>query len=220
MLFPTTCIDNFFEDPKAIRELAYSLERSSDPEGMWPGERTKMLHEVLPEYSDFFNAKLMRTFYDFRKHQVSWQIESYFQFIDPYGASAEINEGWVHKDKDCVFAGVVYLNEKPEITAGTSLFARNAVYTDAIHNQIKHEFFKDSGSVDEKTYIEKLKENNSLFTETLTVGNVYNRMVCYDGAHYHKANSFLCGDEPRLTQVFFVRNLNADWYPIPSMRAA
>lgn len=219
MLFPTTCIDGFFEDPKAIRALALSLECSPDPEGMWPGKRTKMLHEVLPEYSNFFNAKLMRTFYDFRKHDINWEIESYFQFIEPYGKNAEVNEGWVHKDKDTIFAGVVYLNENPELAAGTSLFARKTVYTDAIHNSIKHDFFKDSTSVDEKTYVEKLKENNSLFTETLTVGNVFNRMVCYDGAHYHRANSFICGDEPRLTQVFFVRNLKADWYPVPSMRS-
>ena len=219
MLFPTTCIDNFFEDPKAIRELAFSLERHSDPEGMWPGKRTKMLHEVLPEYSNFFCAKLMRTFYDFRKHQVNWQIESYFQFIDPYSENAEVNEGWVHKDKDAVLAGVIYLNEKPEITAGTSLFARKTVTSDAIYTDEKHEFFKNPANVDEKTYVEKLKENNDNFVETLTVGNVYNRMICYDGAYYHRANSFLCGEEPRLTQVFFVRNLNADWYPIPSMRS-
>lgn len=219
MLFPTTCIDNFFEDPAAIRALALSLESNPDPEGMWPGKRTKMLHEVLPEYSNFFNAKLMRTFYDFRKHQINWQVESYFQLIEPYGPDADVNEGWVHKDKDSVLAGVVYLNEKPEITAGTSLFARNSVTTDAIHNDDKHAFFKDPNAVDKEAYVKKLKENNSLFTETLTVGNVYNRMVCYDGAYYHRANSFLCGTEPRLTQVFFVRNLNADWYPIPSMRS-
>ena len=86
-------------------------------------------------------------------------------------------------------------------------------------NDEKHSFFKDSNSIDESSSIQKLKDNNNSFTETLTVGNVFNRLVCYDGSYYHRANSFLCGDEPRLTQVFFVRNLTADWFPIPSMQA-
>lgn len=220
MLFPTVCIDGFFEDPKEIRELAFSLPRKSDPEGLWPGERTAPLYEVAPEYNEFFNKKLMSAFYDFKKHNITWQVDSYFQFIHPHGPTQDVNEGWVHRDHETVLAGVVYLNEKPELSAGTSLFSKNSVMADCIYADNKHEFFKDQSSVDKDTYVEKLKENNSRFTETLTVGNVYNRMVCYDGAYYHRANSFLCGDEPRLTHVFFVKNLNADWYPIPSMRSA
>jgi hypothetical protein len=91
--------------------------------------------------------------------------------------------------------------------------------SNTLHGEEKEQFFKDRSSIDEALYLKKLEENNSNFVETLTVGNVYNRLVCYDGAHFHKANNFVCGEEPRLTQVFFVKNVMADWYPIPSMRA-
>ena len=212
-------MSNFFENPKAIIAIANSLELEPARDGAWPGKRTKMLHEVLPEYSDYFNKKLMRTFYDFRKHDISWQIESYFQFIYPYGTNKEVNQGWVHKDKDTVMAGVVYLNENPQLDAGTSLFVKKEVYNEPINCDQKHTFFKDSSLINEQEYLEKLKENNNLFTETLNVGNVFNRLVCYDGSYYHRANSFLCNGEPRLTQVFFIRALSADWFPIPSMQA-
>jgi hypothetical protein len=219
MYFPTTCVDGFFDDPKMVRDLAHSLERTTAPEGKWPGTRTKPLHEVATGYNTFFNNKLFSLFYDFRRHQVNWEVESYFQFIDPYGEDKAINTGWVHRDGNCVLAGVVYLNENPEVTAGTSLYTKKTIESNTVNGEEKEQFFKDSSNIDEALYLKKLEENNSNFIETLTVGNVYNRLVCYDGANFHKANNFVCGNEPRLTQVFFVKNVMADWYPIPSMRA-
>lgn len=220
MLFPTTCIDNFFDNPKAVRELAYSLVHSADPEGKWPGTRTKPLHEVAPEYNDFFNRKLFNVFYDFRVHQLTWEVTSYFQFINPYGEDEELNVGWVHRDKDTVLAGVVYLNEGASVCSGTSLFSPKHIGATPINGAYKNSFYKLDAGVSKDEYVKKREENNNLFTETATIGNVYNRLICYDGATYHKANSFNSGtDEPRLTHVFFVRKVTADWFPIPSMRA-
>lgn len=219
MYFPTVCIDGFFDDPRMVRELAHSLEHTADPEGKWPGTRTKPLHEVAPEYNSLFNNKLFSTFYDFKRHKVGWEVESYFQFIAPYGEDKAVNEGWVHRDGNCIMAGVVYLNEKADVSAGTSLYTRKTIQSNTLNGEAKEEFFKGANTMPESEYLQKLRENNDAFVETLTVGNVYNRLVCYDGAHFHKANNFVCGDEPRLTHVFFVKNVMADWYPIPSMRA-
>ena len=44
MHFGTTCIDDFFKYPNAIRKYANSLEYSPDEAGKWPGVRTKSLH--------------------------------------------------------------------------------------------------------------------------------------------------------------------------------
>lgn len=218
MLFPTLCVDNFFDDPKAVRELAYSLQRAPDPEGNWPGSRTGLLHEVAPEYHTYFSTKLFKLFYDFNVQNVNWVVHTCFQFIEPYGEGKDVNVGWVHKDASSVLAGIVYLNENPELSSGTSLYTPKRMGITSINTDCKKGFFTNSG-VDETEYVKKLNENNDLFTETLTVGNVYNRLVCYDGANYHKANGFSGGDEPRLTQVFFVRKVVADWFPIPSMRS-
>jgi hypothetical protein len=220
MLFPTTCIDNFFDNPKAVRELAYSLEYSSHPAGIFPGTRTKALREVAREYDDFFNRKLFSIFYDFSEHQVDWDVQSYFQRIEPYGEDEELNVGWVHRDSATVLAGVVYLNENANLASGTSFFNPKHIGGIAINNDDKQNFYRLNNSISKAKYIEKRNENNNLFTETITVGNVYNRLICYDGATYHRANNFNSGtNEPRLTQVFFVKSLNTDWFPIPSMRS-
>jgi hypothetical protein len=120
MLFPTMCVDNFFDDPKSVRELACSLEYYPEPNGIWPGKRTKPLHEVASKYNNFFNSKLFNLIYDFKKQELSWEVDSYFQLIEPYGNNPNTNVGWVHKDNNSILAGVVYLNENPEISSGTS----------------------------------------------------------------------------------------------------
>jgi hypothetical protein len=219
MLFPTMCVDNFFDNPKSVRELALSLEYCPEPNGIWPGKRTKPLHEVSPAYNTLFNNKLFSLLYDFSKHNLNWEVDSYFQMIEPYGTNPDINIGWVHKDHNAVLAGVVYLNENPELSSGTSLFTRKFLGAEPINGEFKRGFFVSNGSLDEILYKQKLEENNNQFEETLTVNNVYNRMICYNGSSYHRANGFTGGNEPRLTQVFFVRKLAADWFPIPSMRS-
>lgn len=219
MYFPTLCVDNFFDNPKEVVDLAYSLPRYPAGAGGWPGERTFPLCMGAPEYNNFFNKKLFSLFYDLEKDNVSWEVDSYFQFTTPYGDTPEVNSGWVHADASRVLAGVVYLNERPDPAAGTSLFKRKRLGVEQIHTEYKRKYYLDKNSIDEATYLNKLKENNDLFEETLNVSNVYNRLVCYDGSQFHKANGFSCGGEPRLTQVFFVKKVNADRLPIPYMRS-
>ena len=220
MLFPTTCVDNFFDNPKAVRELAYSLERSPSPEGNWPGSRTDALHIVAPEYYNFFSKKLFSLFYNFNLQTTSWEISTYFQFIEPYSQNKSVNVGWVHKDDDTTLSGLIYLNENAPLNCGTSLFIPKNIGAIPINGEAKHNFFKLKDSISEEEYVKKLEENNALFTETVTVNNIYNRMICYDGANYHRANSFMCdSSEPRLTQVFFAHKVISDWFPVPSMRA-
>ena len=220
MLFPTTCVDNFFDNPNAVRELAYSLDRAPAKNGEWPGSRTEPLHIVAPEYHNFFSTKLFSLFYDFSCQKVDWDIGTYFQFLEPYSQNKLANVGWVHKDDAFTLAGVIYLNENQQLDSGTSLFTPKKLGALPIHDNEKHNFYKRESNITEDEYIKKLQENNNLFTETITISNVYNRMICYDANNYHKANGFTSETgEPRLTQVFFVRKVVSDWFPIPSMRA-
>ena len=56
MMYPTvTVIDNFFKDPDSIVEIANNLEFYPNSDGAWPGRRTKLLHEVEPEFFEFFS---------------------------------------------------------------------------------------------------------------------------------------------------------------------
>jgi len=44
-------------------------------------------------------------------------------------------------------------------------------------------------------------------------------MIAFGGEKFHGADSFSNDNtEQRLTQVFFVNNVMADWYPIPHLK--
>ena len=57
MRFPTLCVDDFYKNPEQIRDFALSLEYSK-PEGIYPGERTKYLHEIDKKLFQQFCEKL------------------------------------------------------------------------------------------------------------------------------------------------------------------
>ena len=64
-MYPTvTVIDNFFKDPDSIVEIANNLEFYPNSDGAWPGRRTKLLHEVEPEFFEFFGQKLHSIFHE------------------------------------------------------------------------------------------------------------------------------------------------------------
>ena len=48
----------------------------------------------------------------------------FFQKIKPFSKDKfdSTNKGWVHTDEDALFAGVVYLNPKPDPDSGTSIY--------------------------------------------------------------------------------------------------
>ena len=48
MKFPTLCVDDFYKNPKQIRDYALSLNYNKDL-GIFPGERTKyLLRKIHP----------------------------------------------------------------------------------------------------------------------------------------------------------------------------
>ena len=220
MYFPITCVDNFFDNPNKVRDLALSLDYAQAADGGWPGKRTELLSSASPEYFNLFSQKLFSLFYDFRKTNVQWTIETYFQLVTPYEAEKEVetvlNQGWVHADDNRVLAGVIYLTPSTNLTSGTSIYRPKTPGATPINNDVKHTLF--STGIATEDYAQKIQESNSLFEETLNVSSVYNRLICYDGGNYHKANNYNCGDEPRLTQVFFVSEVNANWFPIPNSK--
>ena len=46
MLYPITCVDNFFDTPDDIKNYAKTLDYNYSKEGKWPGERSNHLHEI------------------------------------------------------------------------------------------------------------------------------------------------------------------------------
>ncbi len=54
-IFPITSINNFFNDPDEVVRFAKSLKYRKPKEGIYPGVRTKNLHDI--DYA-FFNKTI------------------------------------------------------------------------------------------------------------------------------------------------------------------
>jgi hypothetical protein len=93
---------------------------------------------------------------------------------------------WIHHD-DTEWAGVLYLTPDAPIDAGTAIYR---------HRETK--IFKGPSS---------LPINDDKDWEMITtVGNIYNRLVLYNGHMYHRSVISGFGDDKqnaRLTQVYF-----------------
>ena len=221
MLFPITCLDDFFEDPDLVRQFALSLEFCPSPGGAWPGTRSSPLHEVNPNYFSYFCRKLFSLYYDPTKFPTNeYTVTTYFQLIEPFkNANGEIvpeaNLGWVHTDgDDNVMAGLIYLNPNAALDSGTSIFKKKHVVGD-LQLADKEDLYTTNIVTDK--HVEALRRNRDNYVETLRFNNVYNRLICFDGSKLHAANNFN-NSEPRLTQVFFINKIRADWFPVPSCK--
>jgi hypothetical protein len=216
MYFPITCVDNFFDNPDEVRKLALSLDFDKK-EGHYPGVRTQQLHEIAPDYFHYFCKKLFGLFYNLNESELGWSVETNFQMIEPFKEDGA-NFGWVHRDNNYVFAGIIYLTPNADLNSGTSIFKPKKLGFTSIHGDQKKKLFTDDVVTEE---IKKsLEENNNRYVETVNFKNVYNRFISFGSNEFHAANSFYAGNEPRLTQVFFVKKIVADWFPIPSSKSA
>ena len=210
---PVTVLDNFFDDPDAVRELALQQKFEVDPLARWPGKRTKHIHEISDSLHETVCNRLFSLFYDFRAEGAKWEVASCFQKVDK-----SYSNGWVHSDaKDAVLSAIIYLTPNADIKGGTSIYRKKP---DNAFARIKH------GDVKEASYKNKTNdadtekyrlENNSQFEETIKIGNVYNRLIAFDSHMLHAAQDFF-GDEnqdnERLTLVLFTLSLVAGTSPI------
>ena len=63
MTYPITIVDDFFEDPDGIVEMAKSMKYYTPNTGNWPGTRTKNLHVEDKRFFNYFGQKLHLLFY-------------------------------------------------------------------------------------------------------------------------------------------------------------
>jgi hypothetical protein len=219
MNFPTVCVDNFFNDPDKVRNMALSLPfykcGGEGVTGIWPGYRTEALHKVVPDYLQKFSEKIMKIFFN-NHNDFTWTIETHFQRINSNFFNG-IDSGWIHIDDNTVLAGVVYLNPIIDKNNGTSIFIpkdKNILPSLEKYFEYKKEMYTNFKNENAKLYEEMRKENNDLFEKTIEFYNIYNRLVAYD-MHWHMENGFkMPKDEDRLTQVFFIKRLENVWSPI------
>ena len=206
-LYPVTIIENFYENPDAIRKFALAQDYTfchdrQNLEYVYPGGRTKDLFDLDSAMHEKICKKLVSVFHNAEHDYMRWALSSNFQSV-----AADYNHGVIHTDHNTIFAGVLYLTPDAPLNSGTSLFKKN-----------KH--------FDEKQYLQALDDNDArfragniemdtayhtMFDEIVRVNNVYNTLIIYEGRHFHAANQFFGKtlQDSRLAQVFFINKIDA-----------
>tara|TARA_R100001082_G_scaffold65199_1_gene36700 strand:+ start:706 stop:1356 length:651 start_codon:yes stop_codon:yes gene_type:complete len=201
MNYPITIVDNFFEDADAILDMANSYEFYFTDDGRWPGSRTNQIFDLNRRFYNYLNDKIHLLHYE--KPPEYTKLSAHFQKIEPLGDSQwdKRNQGWIHQDYS-YFGGIIFLNKNPSPDSGTSIYKAKNGYVSTFNEECK---CKRSLYLGEEINLDKYNEawnnNNDQYIETVTVQNVYNRLLMFNGNTHHGVKTF--GTQARLTLNFF-----------------
>lgn len=206
-----TIVDNFFDESiDDVLSLAQNSDyNSQEPIRRYPGDRTKCLSIVNPEFYAHFCSLLLNSIFDITILQsLQVNILVYFQRIDAYSPDSDdiINTGWIHQDHPdkCNLSGIVYLNKHH---GGTTLFTPISTDIDMTTWDDKYRFYSNDSTLNLNDYRNSLQQNHSQFTEDIVVSNKPNRMFCFPGNYWHQAQSFH-DTHSRYTVVFFIHDMH------------
>ncbi|QIN97321.1 hypothetical protein [Synechococcus phage S-H25] len=208
-MFPITVCDNFLNSPDRIVEYANRLEFFKTPDGRWPGSRTNDLKDIDESLYHYISDKILKVFYP--SENVMYKFEMNFQKIKPFHKEKYHvqNRGWIHKDVGCVFGGIIYLNQNPESDTGTSIYEDIADYPTIMPTPCRKKLYLGQPFSD-SDYSDEYNELHSKFKESVTVENVYNRLLLFDSKTPHGVKTFGSGENERLTLVFFCTAICAE----------
>jgi hypothetical protein len=198
MIYPTICLDNFFNNPLKVVEFSKTLEFFKDDKGTWPGQRSKALHEIDLNFFNSFGSKVMSILYP-NIEKITYNCSLVFQKI----SNTYINEGWVHNDPNDLTC-IVYLSSHKN--CGTSIYDSKKVCSSFVNTEKKENMYIKNLLSEEKKY---LTENNNQFEETIIIKSKFNRVLMFDAAQFHAAQKFLEDNisEDRLTLIGFFNNI-------------
>ena len=211
---PITILDDFLDNPDAIRDFALSLEFNSEPSGRWPGKRTNCLSSLHPYFYNYINKKILSLFFE---NTYNCKCSLYFQLIENH-----TGDGWVHQDPD-IFTYIIYLSPENKIDCGTSLYnlKYNKIHTvnsieDYNNLSLRKEYHRLKSL---PSHIQKIKNQDceSNFNKILNVKDRYNRLLCFSSENHHSANNLSNNDSPRLTLIGFIYDLST--YNLPIIRS-
>lgn len=154
-------IDNALENPEELIDqslsinyfsneetpfLDFNLSMMNKPDGIWRGYRSEPLNTINEELFSKINNEIVKKVIGTPEFQ--YNISSYFHRGD---SSIECESLW-HKDKNALFAYVLYLNPTPPENSGTLIkleneicsienkFNRLVVYNSALEHRVERFF--------------------------------------------------------------------------------
>lgn len=178
-------VDNFYKDPDAVRKFALQQEFFDDPG--YIGRRTR---------KQFFLPGTKEAFEDIMGEKITaWE---------EYGMNGRFQHNWsgeklvYHCDVQ-KWAAMVYLSPDAPPECGTTMWRHRK--TKVHHNtQIDWESGQGNEIFPGRTYLDKTP-----FEPVDVCGNIYNRLVIFDGGCIHSASEYF-GDSLencRLWHMFF-----------------
>ena len=189
MIISSIIVDDFYNDPHETREFA--LQQEFHVVGNYPGFRSK----------PFYNESVVNLIQDivfFAGGKITnWSTDEYngaFQY------ATQRDRSWMHSDQTTTCAGICFLTPNAPITAGTGLFRHKET---GIHTAP----LKGDGTYDyemlNKIYLDS--QDMTKWEMVDFIGNVYNRLVIYQGDLFHTSLDYFGTDinNGRLFQTFF-----------------
>lgn len=196
MLWPTLCIDNFFQNPDAVIAYAKKLKYQKT-DGHWPGERSEPLHVIDPTFFHKVTNKIIAALYPHEagNREFRWKATSQFQKIK---TSKHTLPGFIHQDIDTEFTSIIYLSDEED--TGTSIYRNieEPIYV-GLEEKIKgYKNYKTTNKLKQA-----VKKNRSAFVKVFEFKPLKNRMIIFDGAHHHGVDNFGKKEKERLTLITF-----------------
>ena len=214
MYFPITVIDNFYDDPDTIVEMAhqfkfYNKAEMGSEDAYWPGKRTKPLGEINYSFFSFSCKRVLGSIYESIPR---FNCQNVFQKIS--APPKALNTGWIHCDIPSILSCIIYLTKGE--SHGTSFYKPKKPGPDNIEGHVQRYYDTPKGpNIKPQDYNKGLLKNNNQFIKTVEVEGVYNRAIIFDSSEWHGANAFGTAGE-RLIQVFFFGKIYASCFPLPA----
>jgi hypothetical protein len=178
-------VDDFYDNVDQVRE--YALNKTFNIKGNYPGYRT--------EAEDVRQHNYLRIFFEdniVQKKITYWPRE----YNTAYQITNKEDKTWIHHD-ETQWAAVIYLTPNAPIESGTGIYKHknsNIYRWDGIK--------KSTSDFNHSDVVKNLDE----WEQINFIGNIYNRLVVYDGYLYHRSVLAGFGENKqtgRLFQTFF-----------------
>ena len=183
MNYSVIIIDDFYDDPMAVRKAA--LKAQYDVSGNYPGIRSEP--HKYPEAKEKLEKAI--------SHAIDLEVWDDSQYNGSFQFVKGAEKTWIHTDPHNDYSCVVFLHPNPEPDTGTSMYEHK-------ETGLRYWPRKEQGPFDPSW---------SEFRMVDKVENVFNRAVIFKGNLFHAADGYFGNDvyDGRLFQTFFFNK--GDW---------
>ncbi len=191
-------IDDFYQDPDVVRELALKAEYKNVTQLNYPGYQSLKAYvsrAMTEKFQSIIGAQIE---VDPMKHTFG----KFRIMLKETGSRLK-----VHLDGLSDWTGVLYLNPPTQCDGGTAFYRHKATgLSGRISDQAAHAFGYKSWSELERAIVEPDTLDSNAWEETMCVEMRYNRLVLFNGNqlfHCHTKSFGKDKTDGRMTQNFF-----------------